>query len=106
MIPTAEEKQMEFISLTNLTGKQNRDIQTALCEFAKIHVEAALKAASEKAMIDEDVTSDDEYSDDEQELNSENRRIITHSGGHIREEHYVETNKQSILTAYDLNLIK
>ena len=49
-ILTAEE------SFTKSTGCiiNHRDVKTAMIEFAKIHVEAALKAASEQAYVELD----------------------------------------------------
>lgn len=56
----------------------------------------------ENAMISEDVTHDDDYSNDEQKLNEEGRRIITHSGGRIRNENYVEVDKDSITSQLEI----
>ena len=44
-IPTAE----EFYKQTTGCVMNHRDVKTAMIEFAKLHVEAALKEASEKA---------------------------------------------------------
>ena len=44
-IPTAE----EFYKQTTGCTINHGDVKTAMIEFAKLHVEAALKAASEKA---------------------------------------------------------
>ncbi len=44
-IPTAE----EFYKQTTGCVMNHRDIKIAMIEFAKLHVEAALKEASEKA---------------------------------------------------------
>ena len=71
-IPTA------YQFLTNFTDEPDDDtIYEAMVEFAKLHVEAALKAASEDAH-----TKDVPYTDD------------------------VEVDKDSILSAYPLENIK
>jgi len=66
-IPTAR----EFYDL-----HESDDTVVMMIDFAKLHVEAALKEASEKACIKS-----------------------TKDG-------FIEINKQSIINAYDLNLIK
>lgn len=69
-----------------------RDIHNAMIEFAKLHVEAALKEASEKAFVEYiDLTNDEifDYTD-----------VITD------DDVGVNVNKKSILNAYPLDLIK
>jgi hypothetical protein len=60
MIPTAEEFYKQITScLIN-----HKDIKTAMIEFAKLHVEAALKTADEKATvtpIDHEEISEDSW---------------------------------------------
>ena len=48
MIPTAE----EFYKQTTGCVMNHRDVKTAMIEFAKLHVEASLKEASENVIID------------------------------------------------------
>ena len=57
-IPTAEEFFYSIIVQSSIDENGNYsicDIQEALIEFAKLHVEAALKAASKQAKTKEDV---------------------------------------------------
>lgn len=58
MIPTAEEFLQDSFTISHFyNDKYNRmscfsdDVQKAMIEFAKLHVEAALKVASEKAKV-------------------------------------------------------
>ena len=57
-IPTAEEfltsKQYDWIEDMDTTGYYSRAVRYSMIEFAKLHVEAALKAASEDANMDDD----------------------------------------------------
>ena len=74
-IPTAEE-------FTNRPFGQGRDTQTLMIEFAKLHVEAALREANESAFItNHKATLDDD-------------RV------------YKKIDENSILNAYPLTLIK
>ena len=78
-IPTAE----EYLLSKGFSGFAKHTLTKKwLIEFAKIHVEAALKSASEKAKMNIVVPP------------------LT------REEQYTVINKESILNAYDLNNIK
>jgi len=70
-IPTAEEFMYE-----NLESMDQRDVEHIMIEFAKLHVQAALEAASEHAEID------------------------------MLEFYDFELNKQSIFNAYPLENIK
>lgn len=75
-IPTAEEflkKNIDYV----LEIDAKNDVEEAMIEFAKLHVEAALKAASEDAH-----TKDVPYTDD------------------------VEVDKDSILNSYSIDNIK
>ena len=63
MIPTAEEWVNQQFEKQRITSNGNDDVYCsrqgiieACTIFAKLHVEAALKAASEKAKIDKSVT--------------------------------------------------
>jgi len=70
--------------------------------FAKMHVEAALKAASEKAKWD--CESKESYFGD---MNRGDYDFCDTDGdGDITQVHVISVNKQSILTAYPLDLIK
>jgi hypothetical protein len=91
-IPTAEEflNQKPFIN-----GMTRRDQQIAMIEFAKLHVEAALKAASEEANAissRSNITSKDR-------LKGVQGLICVHLGN-------VSVDKDSILNAYPLTNIK
>jgi hypothetical protein len=75
-IPTAE----EFLNSKSITGIQANTISNWMIEFAKLHVEMALKEASEKAELKyriNDISCNDKILD-----------------------------KKSILNAYPLTLIK
>ena len=48
-LPTAEDKIKEFLSLSTLSGRQNRDVETALIEFGKLCAKRALEEAADKA---------------------------------------------------------
>lgn len=55
-LPTAEEFLDNYIEKENIPWSQDIDkyygaVNTAMIEFAKLHVEAALRAASEKAQL-------------------------------------------------------
>ena len=61
MIPTAEEFLQDSFTISHFyNDKYNRmscfsdDVQKAMIEFAKLHVEEALKAAAEQAEIEND----------------------------------------------------
>ena len=60
-------------------------IETAMIEFARIHVEAALKEASQKAKI------------------TERKKVIDNTGGYVR---IPTIYKKHILNAYPLENIK
>ena len=77
-IPTAE----EFMESHNMSSSDNR--KKILIEFAKLHVEAALKEASEKVTCSEE-TQYDEY---------DNAVLIA------------KIDKDSILNAYPLSNIR
>jgi hypothetical protein len=86
-IPTAEEFLKQF-ELGN-TGKIDiEDAKEAIIEFAKLHVQEALKQASEKSLM-KDVNEDCHYEDEE---------------GNFPEIYFID--KDSILNAYGLNNIK
>ena len=78
-IPTAEEIQEIYLDKYG-----HGDVTSMLIEFAKLHVEAALKAASENA-------------------ETINEGFYGRSG---ETEDYYEVNKDSILNAYTLENIK
>ena len=50
-LPTAEDKIKEFLSLSTLSGRQNRDVETALIEFGKLCAKRALKEAAGKRQL-------------------------------------------------------
>lgn len=61
MVPTAEEFLQDSFTISHFyNDKYNRmscfsdDVQKAMIEFAKLHVEEALKAAAEQAEIEND----------------------------------------------------
>ena len=66
MIPTAEE------TYNKITGCiiNHKDVKGAMIEFAKLHVEAALKAASEKALVYADEGGYSEFVDEDSILNA------------------------------------
>jgi len=105
MTPTAE----EFIKdgnegynfrtvIDNLTDEQ---VLEAIREFAKLHVEAALKSAAEKVTME--LTYPSPYEDsNEQGLTYANADEVSRGG----EYGSIEVEKQSILNAYPLENIK
>lgn len=101
-IPTAAEKLMDlktyFKRHTASDGKEAlngyalwEDIPQVMKDFAQLHVEAALKAASDKATI---LMSEDG-----------NKSVEVGQKAFMREESY-EINKKSILSAYPKENIK
>ncbi len=87
---TAEElinkKYLDFESLDN--GNIWTNIEELMQQFAKLHVQEALKQASEKSLM-KDVNEDCHYEDEE---------------GNFPEIYFID--KDSILNAYNLNNIK
>ena len=88
-IPTAEEFLEQYLRGDRVHDDINRvvdedDAIEAMIEFAKLHVEAALKAASEKALMEEDWVWNGE----------EENRV------------YTGVDKDSILNSYSLDKIK
>lgn len=75
-----------------------RNIEEFMIEFAKLHVEAALKKASEEA------SNKVQPSDMEEWEHVPN--IITSGDLKNHEDFWIEINKESIIKAYDLSLIK
>lgn len=93
-IPTAEEFFNEFCKKRTRVGQLNNiERLDIMVEFAKLHVEAALKAASEKATLLENgnLTYFDRY--------------IVEEGNHYSETE-IDVNKDSILNSYPLENIK
>lgn len=90
-IPTAENFLKDFE--LGETGKVDiEDAKQAIIEFAKLHVEAALKAASEKSYV--------EYIDLETKEVFDYTDVITDDGVGA------DVNKNSILNSYPLENIK
>ena len=85
-IPTAKEFIQNYIEENN--EDSNLDIEDALIEFAKLHVEAALKEASEEATI-----------------NKNKGEVTARTFGNVINGTY-SVNKQSILNSYSLDNIK
>jgi hypothetical protein len=65
-IPTAE----EFLNNKGITGIQADTISNWMIEFAKLHVEAALKESSEKATVYSDEGGYSKFVDEQSILNS------------------------------------
>ena len=79
----------EFLDISFGENKAVRSkITKAMIEFAKLHVQEALKQASEKSLM-KDVNEDCHYEDEE---------------GNFPEIYFID--KDSILNAYDLDNIK
>jgi len=72
-------------------GLFNKDIEEAMIEFGKLHVEAALKAAAEKAIT---------------EKPKEQTQPITWNNVSPDDYNYFDVDKDSILNAYPLENIK
>jgi len=83
-IPTAEEFIQNFL-IKNHKGNVGSNTEMLMIEFAKLHVEAALKAASEKAKI------------------TERKKVIDNTGGYVR---IPTIYKKHILNSYPLDKIK
>lgn len=98
-IPTAEELYYKYKG-GNINISKKQFIE-AVKYSNNLHVEAALQAAAAQALIlEEELTG---------ERDEENQPIVekySHSGGYIRDEHFVEVDKQSILNAYPKENIK
>jgi hypothetical protein len=67
-IPTAKAFYQNYIEENN--HDSHVDIEEMLIEFAKLHVEAALKSASEKATVYADEGGYSEFVDEQSILNS------------------------------------
>jgi hypothetical protein len=80
-IPSVE----KFYALSPEWGAAGKDLHEAMVEFAKLHVTAALKAASEKA----------EY--------KHNGAYILQSGNTYLDRNGISIRKESILNAYPLD---
>ena len=77
MIPTAEDFLQDSFTISHFyNDKYNRmscfsdDVQKAMIEFAKLHVEAALKEAAEKALVYADEGGYSEFVDESSILNA------------------------------------
>jgi hypothetical protein len=88
MIPTAE----EFLKECQSNPHKGWSTRKAIIEFAKLHVEKALKAASEKSYV--------EYIDLETKEVFDYTDVITDDGVGV------DINKNSILNSYPLENIK
>jgi len=95
-IPTAEELLNQRVYITQDDIEDVHDsvstVTEAMIEFAKLHVEAALKAASEKSYV--------EYIDLETKEVFDYTDVITDDGVGA------DVNKNSILNSYSLHKIK
>lgn len=85
-ILTAEELSKKYTRLRSAVAL--KDLSEFAIDFAKLHVQEALKQASEKSLM-KDVNEDCHYEDEE---------------GNFPEIYFID--KDSILNAYDLNNIK
>jgi len=96
-LPTAEEFFAGEFQSVILKAKCNKII-----EFTKLHVQAALKEASEKANWNCE-TKDSYFGD----TNRGNYDFFDSDGdGDIYQVHFISVNKDSVLTAYPLENIK
>ncbi len=82
------------------------DALEAMIEFAKLHVKAALKEASEKANLHEDYYSEDDFSTNELKELANEGYPRKDSFGDIYAVDIVSVDKNSILNAYPLENIK
>ena len=107
-IPTAEEFFYPNVHKSRLrnTGISKKGCEELMIKFAKLHVEAALKEASEKAEIQEDYYSDDNFSLSDLKELADNGYPRTDNYGEIYAVDIVSINKDSILNAYPVKLIK
>lgn len=84
-LPTAEE-----FMLTNLQSMDQTEVENAMIEFAKVHVQAALESASEKSNL----------------LLTDKKGNTKTTGGYDAYGSIATVNKQSILNSYPLENIK
>jgi uncharacterized protein YqfB (UPF0267 family) len=99
-----------------LTGKETYDLEystvskydalEAMIEFAKLHVEEALKQASEKANLHEDYYNEENFSINELKELANEGYPRKDSFGDIYAVDIVSIDKNSILNAYSLENIK
>jgi hypothetical protein len=99
MIPTAQEFLVEELRKNHKTTV----IIDTMIEFAKLHVKAALEAASNQALLAIDVT-DNEYADET--YIKDGRKIQTLSNCRTQEDEWCKVDENSILKAYPLENIK
>lgn len=92
-IPTAEEFALETMQGTDL-----QEIERALINFAKLHVEAALKAASEKAQM----VGETQHDNNAPDVHSDFVYVVNSNGA----DYGYTVDKDSILEAYPLTNIK
>jgi len=107
-IPTAEEwllnhKEMSKYDVAycdegGYLGVNEEALYKIMIEFAKLHVEAALKAASEKAITNVFPTDEEQW--------EHVPEIITSEDLEDNEGIYLEVDKNSILNSYPLENIK
>lgn len=89
MLPTAE----EFLDNNIIDYLVSKKVKNVMIEFAKLHVEQALKEASEKAYAKGKGSN----------LTTKDKNFFYTFAGHIGE---IEMNKDSILNAYPISNIK
>jgi hypothetical protein len=107
-IPTAEEflcmKDVDDCDMILSTTIHN--VRKAMIEFAKLHVEAALKAASENAEIRINDNYSESYSLVKSEIVNYNSMGVYNVYAEECTNHRIEVFEESILNAYPLDLIK
>jgi hypothetical protein len=101
-VPTAEEVFKEYHGFE--ADHSSSDIIDLMIEFAKIHVEAALKEASEKAKVQG--YSYDYESNSRTDLDVYGAEMNVDGVTDCDTGLYVSTNKESILNAYPIENIK
>lgn len=104
-IPTAEKFATEYDNARMPRGvSYQKDIGELMIEFAKLHVKAALEAASQKALVHEKCnnyhTAKTMWEDKQYEI-----YVTVRNDNSYDEHHCISIDKESILNAYPENLI-
>lgn len=91
--------------ICSITNPKNQLIKEALIKFAKLHVEAALKEASEKQII---TAFYEDWNEDETELimEEDNNYEATYEAPVLAGGKVFVVDKESILNSYSLENIK
>lgn len=98
MFPVSFENKHDEVKLWFETAENAKESVNTMIEFAKLHVEAALKEASEKAIVNVFPTDEEQW--------EHVPEIITSEDLEDNEGIYLIVDKDSILNSYPLDKIK